>query len=354
MSDLIIKNTMDQYLSDSKYINWKTDKILQKADELKQGKNDEVSLIKNIFEYVRDEIYHSWDVQDERVTKSASEVLQFKVGICWAKSNLLAALLRACGIPTGICYQKLTLGSKSENEFCIHALNAIYIKSLDRWVRVDARGNKPGVDAQFNPDKEQLAFSIHKDRGEIDYKVVYANPSEKLMDTLEKSDNMLYSYLHTLPQSIFIHRKATIDDLDELVKSRITVLRAANHLSEDTDMSVVERESREYYKQALEDDHHVAYLVYDENDFVGAGGISFYRVMPIYHNPSGRKAYVMNMYTDPQYRRKGIAYETLDLLINEAKERSIMQISLEATESGVPLYEKYGFKKMMSEMYLDV
>ena len=76
---------------------------------------------------MRDEIKHSWDVQDKRVTKSASDVLEQGVGICWAKANLLAALLRACGIPAGICYQRLTLGDVPETGFCIHALNAVYI-----------------------------------------------------------------------------------------------------------------------------------------------------------------------------------------------------------------------------------
>ena len=74
--------------------------------------------------------------------------------------------------------------------------------------------------------------------------------------------------------------------------------------------------------------------------------------MPTYHNPDGKKAYIMNMYTNPNYRRQGIAYKTLDMLVNISRERGINQISLEATEMGRPLYEKYGFVKMESEMEL--
>ena len=74
--------------------------------------------------------------------------------------------------------------------------------------------------------------------------------------------------------------------------------------------------------------------------------------MPTYHNTSGKKAYIMNMYTNPNYRRKGIAYKTLDMLVEAAKDRGIKQISLEATEMGRPLYEKYGFTQMESEMEL--
>ena len=148
------------------------------------------------------------------------------------------------------------------------------------------------------------------------------------------------------------YKKATIEDLDELVRTRIIVLRAANKLSDEEDMSEVEKQSREYYKRALQTEKHIAYLVYENERFIGAGGVSFYQVMPTYHNPSGKKAYIMNMYTAPEYRRQGIAGRTLDLLMAEAKERGVLQISLEATEMGRPLYEKYGFSAMRDEMEL--
>ena len=148
------------------------------------------------------------------------------------------------------------------------------------------------------------------------------------------------------------YRRATIEDLDELVRTRIKVLRAANKLDENVDMSEVERQSKDYYEKALADGSHTAYLVYDGDTFVGAGGVSYFRVMPTYHNPSGEKAYIMNMYTAPEYRRKGIAFKTLDLLVQDAKERDVKAISLEATDMGRPLYEKYGFVKMNDEMEL--
>lgn len=93
-------------------------------------------------------------------------------------------------------------------------------------------------------------------------------------------------------------------------------------------------------------------MIFDESTFVGAGGISYFQVMPTYHNPTGRKAYIMNMYTKPEYRRKGIAFKTLDLLVKDAMERGITAISLEATTMGRPLYEKYGFISMNDEMEL--
>ena len=147
-------------------------------------------------------------------------------------------------------------------------------------------------------------------------------------------------------------KKATIKDIDLLTKTRIEVLRAANKLDQNIDMTLVEKNSYIYYKESLKNDEHVAFMIFEKNNFVGCGGVSFFSVMPTYHNPSGRKAYVMNMYTRPEYRRKGIAIKTLELLIQEAKNRNITHISLEATEMGKYVYQKYGFQEMTDEMEL--
>ena len=152
--------------------------------------------------------------------------------------------------------------------------------------------------------------------------------------------------------SKFEYKRVTVANIDELVRTRIIVLRAANKLSDNVDMSVVEQESFAYYKRALETGEHIAYLVYDNGTFVGAGGVSFYQVMPTYHNSTGKKAYIMNMYTVPEYRRQGIASYTLDLLVRDAREQGVSQIALEATDMGRPLYERYGFVKMENEMEL--
>ena len=145
---------------------------------------------------------------------------------------------------------------------------------------------------------------------------------------------------------------ADSSDLALLVDTRIEVLRAANQLDESADLSEVRAQSYEYYIEALADGSHAAYLVFDGDRFVGAGGVSFFRVMPTCHNPTGRKAYIMNMYTHPDYRRQGIAYRTLALLVLAAKAKGITAISLEATEMGRPLYEKFGFVPLQNEMEL--
>ena len=150
----------------------------------------------------------------------------------------------------------------------------------------------------------------------------------------------------------FIYKTATQQDIDILVTTRIEVLRAANKLADQVDMSEVAAQSRDYYEKALKDGSHTAILVYDKDQIIGAGGISYFRVMPTYHNPTGRKAYIMNMYTASEYRRQGIAFHTLDLLVKDVRKQGVSQITLEAPEIGRPLYEKYGFVKMEDEMEL--
>lgn len=148
------------------------------------------------------------------------------------------------------------------------------------------------------------------------------------------------------------YRFASLSDLELLVETRIIVLRVANGLNESTDMSAVREESRRYYAEALADGSHTAILVTDGGRFVGAGGISYYRVMPTFHNPSGEKGYIMNMYTAPEYRRRGIATRTLEMLVADARKRGVTALSLEATAAGRPLYERFGFSASESEMEL--
>lgn len=187
------------YLKPGKYINFEDEQVAQKARELAVI-GDEVETARRAYRFVRDEIHHSWDVQDKRVTARASEALREGVGICWAKANLLAALLRVNRIPCGICYQRLTLGDTPDTGYCIHALNTVYLQG--RWVRLDARGNKPGICAEFSLDGERLAFPVRPEFDEVDYPDVYAQPLPVTMEVLEANTDALHMYLHALPGEI--------------------------------------------------------------------------------------------------------------------------------------------------------
>lgn len=163
------------YLASSEIIDWHTPDPRRLADVLAAGATSDVEKAKRFYEWVRDEITHSADAGQETVTCRASEVLLHRTGICYAKAHLLAAMLRAVGIPAGLCYQALRCDDSSER-LVVHGLNGIHLESPGRWIRVDARGNKPGVNAQFSPDREQLAFPVDPALGEFTCETVFARP----------------------------------------------------------------------------------------------------------------------------------------------------------------------------------
>lgn len=122
----------------------------------------------------------------------ASDVLRNGTGICWTKSCLLAALLRANCIPAGISYQRLTRADQDASDgYIVHALNTVYIDEIEKWIRLDARGNKPSVHAEFSLEKEILAFSVREDLGECDYQDNHPDLDERLITILKDSDNVL-------------------------------------------------------------------------------------------------------------------------------------------------------------------
>lgn len=174
---------MSPYLASSKYIDWHHPAVAQKATELAAGAASEEEAARRCFEFVRDAIRHSGDYQLNPVTCVASDVLLFGTGYCYAKSHLLAALLRANGTPAGLCYQRLSIDDDGP-PFCLHGLNAVFLKDHG-WYRIDARGNKPGVEAAFCPPTERLAFPIRR-REERDLPEIWAEPLAIVVNALEK------------------------------------------------------------------------------------------------------------------------------------------------------------------------
>ncbi|MDO4796779.1 MAG: transglutaminase family protein [Coriobacteriales bacterium] len=160
-----------EYLRETESIDYGNPAIQDKAHELRRESNSHIAYAQRAFRFVRDEIPHSWDIRSDVVSRKASEVLMNGTGICWTKSCLLASLLRANGIPSGISYQYLTRADDNADEgYIIHALNTVYIGELDRWIRLDARGNKENVHAEFSLNEEVLAFPVRSELGEIDYR----------------------------------------------------------------------------------------------------------------------------------------------------------------------------------------
>lgn len=192
---------LDEYLISDAIVDWQTPSVRQKALELTQSLTDEVAKGRCLYEWVRDAIPHSHDAGLDIVTCTASEVLRHGTGICFAKSHLLAALLRAVHIPAGFCYQVLRLDPPDNNEPVLHGFNAIYLATLDKWMRVDARGNTNGINAQFNTQKEQLAFAMDPLADEFIYEAIFAAPVGSVVNSLKRYTTLSELWLD-LPQSL--------------------------------------------------------------------------------------------------------------------------------------------------------
>lgn len=174
---------MKQFLQESIIIDYSNQNIQNLAKTLSCDCNTDIEIAKNCFEYVRDNINHTGDYKDNITTCKASDVLRFKTGWCYAKSHLLAALLRANNIPTGFCYQRLSCSEYKKDIYCLHGLNAIYLNEFG-WYKVDARGNKDGVNAQFNPPIDKLAFELEEH--EFNIPDIFEQPLQVVVQTLEK------------------------------------------------------------------------------------------------------------------------------------------------------------------------
>ena len=164
---------MEQFLQATDVIDWRDDRLLALAKDLSQQADDELTVARRIFEWVRDQVEHSVDFNRCEVTCRASDVLAAHTGFCYAKSHLVAALLRANEIPAGFCYQRLSVNGDGR-PYCLHGLNAVFLKEHG-WYRVDARGDTESVRAAFSPPEEKLPFSA-RIPGEADLPEIWPTP----------------------------------------------------------------------------------------------------------------------------------------------------------------------------------
>ena len=195
---------LNQFLQASTYIDWQHPAVLAKAQTLAAGREDRLEIVSRCFEFVRDEIRHSWDYRMNPVTCKASEVLEHATGYCYAKSHLLAALLRANTIPAGLCYQRLSLNGDGA-PYCLHGLNAVWLPDHG-WYRIDARGNKPGVDAQFCPPVERLAFCLNESL-EADQPEIWPEPLPVVINIL--TEHPTVEAVHDNLPDVALFRPAT-------------------------------------------------------------------------------------------------------------------------------------------------
>lgn len=174
---------MQRYLASTTTVDWDRPEIIACARRLAEGRTDPVAVAKRCFEWVRDEIKHSGDYGLDPVTCSASQVLAQGTGFCYAKSHLLAALLRANAIPAGFCYQRLSIDDLGP-PFALHGLNAVHLPEIG-WYRIDARGNRAGIATAFDPPFEHLAF-VPRLNGVATLEEIFSSPLPGVVDALNR------------------------------------------------------------------------------------------------------------------------------------------------------------------------
>lgn len=172
---------LDKYLEETDIIDFSNVDIKNMAFELSKDCKSDEEIAKRVFLFALDEVRHVGDYKLNINTCKASDVLKQKVGWCYSKSHLITALLRANNIPTAICYQRLSCREYTKDIYCLHGLNAVYLKEHG-WYRFDSRGNKEGINAKFNPPIEELAFALQKNEYDLDG--FFAKPLDIVVDFL--------------------------------------------------------------------------------------------------------------------------------------------------------------------------
>ncbi len=191
---------MRKFLEETQYINFSDQNIKNQSFYLFQNITNEVEMARIAFLFVRDSIPHSFDIKTHIITVKASDVLKYKTGICHAKANLLCALLRSVKIPTGFCFQHITLNNDDSKGYCVHCYNAILLN--DKWIKVDATGNTNGKNAQFSIDEPKLAYQNRSEYDEYHWKGIYASPHKECMKMLENAKT-LSDILENIPDRVY-------------------------------------------------------------------------------------------------------------------------------------------------------
>ena len=180
----------DDYLRCDDIIDYDDPLVEETAEQITEGLRDNISRAQAIYEFVRDHILHSFHIDATSITIKASEVLEKGHGTCYSQAHLLAALMRAAGIPCGLCYQVRKDEDDPEGRLVVHGYNAVYIGEIGKWVRLDASRSIEEYDFSFDFEKEASELEVDTTAGEYDDPVVYINPSKTILKTLGKYDSI--------------------------------------------------------------------------------------------------------------------------------------------------------------------
>jgi transglutaminase-like putative cysteine protease len=192
---------LGRYLEDTITIDWQTPVMMSTAKALLAGLAEPEDRVRRLFEFVRDEIDHSLDIETDIQTCRSSEVLDQKTGLCYAKSHLLSGFLRYAGFPTGFCYVR-TMDGDRPGRFVLHGFNAVYWVSTSSWIYLDARGNREGIETECRFEAPwSLAYWPDLQAGESILPFIYKRPGKRIIDLLERAPS-LDAVRNRLPDSL--------------------------------------------------------------------------------------------------------------------------------------------------------
>jgi len=322
-SDLInIKDNLKNYLKNTEVIDIENKEIQDLALSLSKNCNSDEQIAKNCFEYVRDNIPHSGDIKAEITTCKASDVLKHKTGWCYAKSHLLSALLRANNIPAGFCYQHLSCGEYENDKYCLHGLNAVYLKKYG-WYRIDPRGNKQGVDAQFTPPIEKLAFKLEKN--EYDLAQIYDKPLDIVINSLQSFENYKQMSKNFPLTNEFI-RRAKLEDAQEL---NCLVSSLLLYIFEQTPSWFEEDISKDSFEKRLKDKNYEHYIYTIDKKIVGFIAIK-------------EKNHLYHLFVDKNFHKRGIAKKLFECVKTNM---NTTNMKVNASLYSIAVYKALGFKE---------
>jgi ribosomal protein S18 acetylase RimI-like enzyme len=350
---------MQEYLQYSEIIDWQNSEILGLAHHLASTCQSKTEIAKACFEWVRDEIHHSFDYQMNPVTCRASDVLKYRTGYCFAKSHLLAALLRANQIPAGLCYQRLTIDNPPDSTLIshhipctLHGLNAIFLPEIG-WYRVDARGNRDGINAQFIPPQEQLAFEIKLPQ-EADFTNILAEPLPVVVEVLAKCktwDEVLLSLpdinLHIWQKYSLVSRSIdcqiqTLTNRDESI-----LLPMLMHAAHESSVENV-RSNPDLFRYVKDwgRNEDIGFVAID-NTPIGAAWLRLFTSEDRGFGYVDDRTPELAIAVFPEYRGKGIGTKLLTHIVEYAGDLyPAISLSVRANNPVISLYQRLGFVKV--------
>lgn len=146
--------------------------------------------------------------------------------------------------------------------------------------------------------------------------------------------------------------KVSLDHIDSIIKLRLALLRELGEINTPNEEQLLEASTRQYLPTSLSNNEFISYTAETNGEIVGISGMVLFKRPPYLENLEGLEAYILNMYTVPKYRGRGLAKILLNQCIEECKNSGVKRIWLHASEDGEPLYRKMGFTKKQNEMEL--